>query len=149
MYKIVPDANILLSAFISPRGATRKIVDLALAKRVVLYGSEETYEKFKEKIRLRRIKKHLDAQYFSADKIGMDYRTFVTTIDTSPYNNLVDISGDPEDDEYIRIALATDSKLIVSRDSDLLDLIKYENIRIVKPESFLKAWYPLNGDKLF
>ncbi len=46
-------------------------------------------------------------------------------------------SRDPDDDPFLACALASDSKIIVSRDKDLLQLEKPFGIEIVTPRLFL------------
>lgn len=150
MIKIVPDANVIISGMISPKGATRKIINLAYAKKIILYGSEETYKEFCKKIKIKRFNKHLKKQYFSSNKIILDYRSFINMI--NPFDVLKDeiiVARDQDDDEYFKVAIASNSQIIISRDKDLLEIKKYNNIKIVSPEKFLKSWYKLNNGKLF
>ena len=53
------------------------------------------------------------------------------------------------DDKYLKVAVASNSKIILSRDKHLLKIKKYKDVTIVEPERFLKSWYKLNGGKLF
>ncbi len=150
MIKIIPDANIIISGMISPDGATRKIIDLAFAKKIVLYGSDETYKEFCEKIKLKRFQKYLKKQYFSPEKIMLDYHSFIDIV--NPFDILQDqniVARDPDDNKYFIVAVASNSKIILSRDKHLLDIKEYGDIRVVRPERFLKSWYKLNKGKLF
>lgn len=150
MIKIIPDANIIISGMITPNGATRKIIDLAYTKRIILYGTDKTYKEFCEKIKLKRFQKYLKKQYFSPEKIMLDYHSFIDMI--NPFDILKDqniVTTDPDDNKYLIAAVASNSKIILSRDKHLLDIKKYEDITIVKPERFLKSWYKLNKGKLF
>lgn len=150
MIAIVPDANTILSGMISPSGATRKIIDLALAKKVVLYGSEATYKEFCEKIQIDRFQKYIKRQYSSFKKIIYDYRSFINLVNTFDIlAKTIVITDDPDDDEYLKVAVASNSKIIISRDHHLLDLTTYADIVIVKPEKFLSTRYKLNNGKLF
>ena len=46
-------------------------------------------------------------------------------------------SSDEDDDKFIACALASDTKVIISGDSDLLALSSYENVQIVTPRDFV------------
>ena len=48
------------------------------------------------------------------------------------------IERDPKDDMIIACAVAASANYIVSRDKDLLDLGKYQDIQIVAPENFMQ-----------
>lgn len=145
MIKIVPDANVILSGMLTQYGLTRKIVNLALAKKVVLFGSTETYKEFCEKIKESRLKKYLVRQLYTSEKIIFDYRSFVSTIE--PYGEIKKIkvvTRDPEDDAYLKVAKASNSKIIITRDRDLLDINKYEDIFIRTPEVFIDIYRRLH-----
>jgi predicted nucleic acid-binding protein len=63
-------------------------------------------------------------------------------------------SRDPKDSKYLNLAIAGSAELVVSRDNDLLDLMRstdaestafrtaYPNIRIVDPVAFLQTFPP-------
>ena len=46
------------------------------------------------------------------------------------------VSSDEDDDKFIACALASDAKIIISGDSDLLTVSGYENIQIMTPREF-------------
>lgn len=121
-----------------------------MQKKIILYGSEETYKEFCRIIEDERFDKYLKKQYFSPNKIKLDYRSFMNMI--NPFDVLKDeiiVIRDQDDDEYFKVAIASNSQIIISRDKDLLEIKKYNNIIIVKPKKFLKSWYKLNNGKLF
>ena len=47
------------------------------------------------------------------------------------------IERDPKDDMIIACAVAASADYIISRDKDLLDLGRYQDIQIVTPEDFM------------
>lgn len=54
------------------------------------------------------------------------------------------VKADPDDNKIIACAVESNAQYIISGDHHLTDLKKYENIRIVNPDMFLK----LMEDKL-
>ena len=46
------------------------------------------------------------------------------------------VSSDPDDDKFLACAIASDTKIIISGDSDLLNVSGYENIRVFTPREF-------------
>ena len=135
---------------ISPIGAARKLLDLAIVGKIALFGNDTSYHEFCEKIKLPRLRKYLNRQYFSPEKIIMDYKVIINQINTYDIlrgQNI--IIRDSDDNEYLKIAVATQSKIIVTRDKDLLDLKEFQGIKIVTLENFLKSWYKSNNGKLF
>ena len=69
---------------------------------------------------------------------------FLLESEVIPFADVADISGmsgtycrDPEDDKFVRCALAGHCRYLVSGDQDLLSLRKTGPVRIVLPEEFL------------
>lgn len=139
MIKIVPDANIILSSMLGSYGPPRKLINLALMKHIVLFGSSETYNEFKRKIELPKFKKYFDRQIFTPEKLTLDYRTYINIIE--PHNTLQGVNivkEDPDDDMYFRVAKASGSKIIVTGDSHLLKIKKFDDIIVVEPRKFVE-----------
>jgi putative PIN family toxin of toxin-antitoxin system len=141
MIKIVPDANILISGMLGTPGPTRKIINLSLAKKVVIFGSSKTYQEFCEIIRLIRFQKYLKRQLFSPEKIILDYKAFVNMIEslTSDASERY-VLRDQDDDEYVKVARACGAKIIITRDKDLLDVKKFGDIIASTPEKFIQSY---------
>lgn len=151
MIKIVPDANVLLSGmFGKPESAPRTVLDLALAKRVVMYGSQETYEEFCEKVTIPKFARYWKRKMFSPEKIILDYKAIVSIMDTRGFFEGINIvERDPSDDCYYKTAKSSGAKIIVTGDKHLLDIGKYEGIIAVKPAKFLSALRARNSGQLF
>lgn len=145
MIKIVPDANILISGMIgSYSGFPRKIINLALAKKLVLYGSKETYEEFCEKIRMPRLQKYITARLFTPEKMILDYKAFMNMVE--PFDILEGVKiveKDPDDDVYFRTAKACNAKIIVTGDKEVLKVKKYDGIVAVKVADFIESFSKL------
>lgn len=146
MIKIVPDANILISGMFGFPSHPRKIISLALAKEIVLYGNKETYEEFCEKVRLKKFKKYWDSQIFTPDKMISDYFTLVTMAE--PFDTLAGVNivkPDPDDDKYFRVAKVCGAKVIVTGDKKVLEIKKYDDIRVITVANFLESYTRLKG----
>jgi uncharacterized protein len=60
-----------------------------------------------------------------------------TVVEAEPIEPV--ILRDPDDDAVLACALAADAEVIVSGDSDLLDLKEHKEIRILTANEFLAA----------
>lgn len=137
---IVVDTNVLIKGSISHRNEYRRLLNLAYSGDVKIYGSQATYEEFKDKIHHRRLTRFLSKQLFTAEKIISEYRNLVGLV-TIPANlKQLSICRDPDDDEWIRIALSAGVKIVVTEDEDLLSLKKHEEIRFITTAAFLEAY---------
>ena len=149
MIRVVPDTNVLLKGFVSARNQERKLINLALAGKVVLYGSPDTFKEYKEKIRIDRIKAFYPNKHLSVERMENLYSSVVTLISTSTINLPERTCDDPDDEEFIRVALASGSKLVVSLDKDLLRIKQHEDVRFIKPEVFISSFTSARGGALY
>lgn len=126
-------------------GPPRKLINLALAKKIVMFGSSESYEEFREKIFLPKFSKYLKNQIFTPEKLDFDYRSFINIIDVGDILDGINVvKEDPDDDVYFRVAKASGSRVIVSGDKAVLNVKKYDDIIVVSPEKFVKTMLALN-----
>jgi len=139
---------VFLQALLSSRGPAFGCVELARANAVQVFASPYVLEE------LRRTPHHPDLKRFthlSIEKVEL----FIA--DLLPHMQIITnvpevFTGcrDAKDNHYINLAIATDSKIVVSRDNDLRDLTdpskpeartfrsRYPHIRILEPGAFLK-----------
>ena len=130
--KVVVHTNVLVSALLFGGTPGRLIVlwqkgaikPLASKQIIDEYLRVLTYPKFK----------------LSEEEIN-----FLLYQEILPYFDVIDaqpgpriIKKDPEDDKFIRCALAGKAKFIISGDQHLLALRSYKKIKIVSPADFLK-----------
>jgi putative PIN family toxin of toxin-antitoxin system len=148
MIKIVPDANILISGMLGHHGPPRKIINLFLAKKIVMFGSKETYEEFCEKVKIPRLQKYWKAQIFTPEKLILDYRSIIKMVE--PFEILAGVNivkADPDDDIYFRAAKACEAKIIVTGDKEVLGVKKYDDIIVVTAANFIESFSKLNQSK--
>jgi len=151
MIKVVPDANILLSGMFGHSNSTpRKILNLAMAKKIVMYGSQETYEEFCQKVMKPKFSRYWKRQIFTPEKIILDYKAIVNIMDTKGVLEGVNIvKKDPSDDCYFRIAKSCGSQIIITGDKGVLDVKKFEEIVVVEPARFLESYTRKISSSLF
>lgn len=147
MIKVVPDANIILSSMLGSSGAPRALINLALMKKVVMFGSVETYNEFKRKIELPKFKKYLERQIFTPEKLDFDYRSFINIIEPGDtYAGINIVKEDPDDDMYFRVAKASGTHIIVTGDKGVLRVKKYDGILAVPAGKFVEKILALESD---
>ncbi|MFA5271130.1 MAG: putative toxin-antitoxin system toxin component, PIN family [Candidatus Omnitrophota bacterium] len=142
MLKVVPDANILISAMFGFPGMPRQIFNLALKKDIILFGSQETYNEFCEKVRTyQKFQRYWQRQIFTPEKIIVDYKTVINMAPTKGiYQDVCIVQADPSDDIYFKTAKACGAKIIISGDKHLLGVKKFDNILVVKPRNFIDKY---------
>lgn len=142
---VVPDTNLIIKGLIF-RGDARQILNLAYLKEIELYGSANSYQEIERVLSYNRFKKYLEKEIYTPEKLLLSYKNLVniTTIG-SHLKGLRVIEEDSDDDEFIRIAKAVNSKIIISSDKHLRKIKKYEDIRIIEPDIFLEIYPRISG----
>jgi putative PIN family toxin of toxin-antitoxin system len=136
--RVVLDANVLVSAFVTPSGAAgallRKLREGAFQLSLAEGLLAEAADVLLNRPRLRR---RYGYPLSAVDSYLQGLRVQASIIDELP-----PISGvvrDPDDDHVIACAVAAKADWLVSRDLDLLTLGAYRSVRIITPEQALEA----------
>ncbi len=144
---IVPDTNLLLKGLLF-RGDARQIINLAYSKKINLYGSKGSFEEIKRVVYYKNFKKYLEKEIYTPEKLIVSYRSLINiaTINKN-YKDLKVVKDDPDDDEFLKIAKTIESQIIISSDKHLRRIEKYDDIRIIEPEIFIKIYPKILGRK--
>lgn len=84
-----------------------------------------------------RFAKRIRAARLSAAELVADYARLAKLV--IPAVITPTVPGDPDDDQVIACALAADAELIVSGDAHLLNLKRYQSMRIVSATEALST----------
>lgn len=140
MIKVVPDTSSLIRGFTSYINPQRQLINLAVAHKITLFGSSETYNEFARKIKIKRLKRFLEPKFLNSKLLLNNYSNLITLIEPEPNLSELSICRDPNDDIFIKVALSVGSPIIVSEDDDLLSIKRYKDVRIVNAETFIKVY---------
>ena len=137
MIRAVLDANVLVSAVLSPVGVPGQILDEWRAERFALLVSAPILEEIARVLEYPRIARghrwpQAKVQEFVAE-LGN------AAILTPGEITLNVVRNDPDDNRYLECAVEGDADYLVSGDQDLLALREHRGIRIVTPKTFLQA----------
>jgi putative PIN family toxin of toxin-antitoxin system len=144
---VVYDCNVFVQALININGPGGACVRRALAKEVVLFLSEAVLAEIREA-----------PTKPTPARLGVTVERTETLIEnllkvavmTQVIPEQFTYSRDPDDAHYVNLALATESRLIVSRDKDLLSLMdqtrvegrdfhaRFPALRLLDPVEFLQ-----------
>lgn len=135
MIRAVLDANVFVSALLSPRGFPSKILAAWHAERFHLVISPAILEEISRvfhfpKIALRHRWPEEKIRLFIEDLAHLAILT-----PGEPTLNV--IAEDPSDNRYLECAVEGGAEYIVSGDQHLLQLATYQEIRILTPKEFL------------
>ena len=131
--KVVLDTNIIISAFISPFGASAEIFELFLKGNIVNYTSKEIIEELARVICMPKFIGSIE----NYDKGFMIDNFRLLSVVIEPALNEKVVKADPEDDKLINCAQSVGA-ILISGDHHLLGLGAYKNVLILSPREFLE-----------
>lgn len=132
--RVVLDTNILVTALLF-KGELSRIVEGWQRGKIVPLISKETFVELKTVL-----------EY---PKFSLSHAEIESIIEQEilPFFEVVKISHpvrglyrDPEDDKFISCAIAGEADFIVTGDKDLLDLRKYQSIKMIQASDFLNLF---------
>jgi putative PIN family toxin of toxin-antitoxin system len=137
MIRAVLDANVFVSAVLSPAGAPAQVLTAWREERFQLVISEAILEEIERVFQYPKIVKY---HRWSEERL----RSFLDdlrhlAIVTPGTLTLTVIHDNPPDDRYLECAVEGEAAYIVSGDRHLLDLGEYQGIQILTPRAFLEA----------
>lgn len=131
--RLVLDANVLISAALSPGGSPRAVVGAVRAANGILLFSRETFDE----LRTRLLGPKFDPY------VGWEGRALYL-VQLEAVAEWVSITGaklgcrDPDDDKVLETALMGEASCIVTGDRHLLEMSPFHGISIVDPAGFLE-----------
>jgi len=133
--RIVLDANVLVSAFISGKGAPAQILTYWQDDKFDLVVSPATPDELHRVLHYPRLQEryHLPEQRIERF-LHLLARQAILVV---PSQELTVIDRDPADNRYLECAQAGDAEVIISGDQDLFELEEYKGIQILRPAEFL------------
>ena len=132
--RVVLDTNGLISALLF-KGELSGIVGLWQKGQIIPVISKETFDE------LRAV---LEYPKFSLSRaeikslIELEILPFFEVVNVSKH--IKGVCRDPGDDKFISCAISASADWIVTGDKDLLDLKKYQSIRIIHALDFIKMY---------
>lgn len=146
--KVVFDCNVFLQALVNPDGPAGRCKQLVDRGEIELFVSEDVLAEVAEVLsrpRTREFAPALTLEVIEAFIADIRLKSICLRNVPEEYS----FERDPKDEQYINLAIVAGAKFIVSRDNDLLDLMKpgireareflrrYPMLKIVQPSDLL------------
>jgi len=148
LFSVVYDCIIFLQGLISESGVAVNCFELFENGLIELFVSEEVLAEIQDVITRPKLQaKYSRLTNDRAEKLIEVLRTKATLIKDVP--PVFSYTRDPKDEKYINLAAAAGAVYIVSRDTDLLDLMngfdneskefrqKFRPLKVIQPSEFL------------
>lgn len=128
--RVVIDTNVLISAALVSASAPARWV-----RHVLLHGrllfSDATFAELHTRLWRPKFDRYLNIE--DRKSLLHDFGAAGVWVDVPAALEARSFSRDPEDDKFVRLALAGQATLLVSGDRDLLDLGAVEGIEVLTP----------------
>lgn len=145
---VVVDCMVFVQAAANEKGQAAQILDLLDEQKITLYVSKLILAEARYVLNRPDVRASLRKLTNVAVEAMFERLTYRATLIRRVPRRFV-YQRDPKDEPYINLAIATKADYLVSRDNDLLDLMKWEReegrkfqkrfrfLKIVTPEVFL------------
>ena len=135
MIRAVLDANVFVSALLSPRGYPAKILTAWRAEQFHLVLAPAILE---ELDRVLRYPKIVTRHRWPEEQIRLFIDDLTHLGILAPGERTLNvIAEDPPDNRYLECAVEGNAEYVVSGDQHLLQLATYQRIKILTPREFL------------
>jgi putative PIN family toxin of toxin-antitoxin system len=135
--QVVLDANVLVSAVISSRGAPAQILRLWEEERFDVLVSQPILEELERVLHYPRIQQRYDLPEEDVASFLRFMRSGAIIVE--PSDKVTVIERDPSDNRYLECSVAGGASYIVAGDQHLLQLGEFRGIVILPPAGFLVA----------
>lgn len=132
-HRIVLDTNVLISAILF-KGKPRRVLDLVISGSVECTLSTVIVDELKDVLQCPKFGFSAEVCFHIIEKLhgACDIISPSVSVDV--------IRSDPDDNRILECAVEAQAHSIVSGDPHLLDLGKFEKIRILSPADYLKEF---------
>ncbi len=134
---VVLDTNTVISGLFW-KGAPRQVLDLARDDLITLYTSPELLRELADVLGREKFARRLTLGQAKLESLVYGYSALARVIRPDPVEPIVLL--DPDDDNVLACAKASSADCIVSGDSHLLDLKKFEEIEILTAADFIRQF---------
>ena len=141
--RVVADTNTVISGLLW-HGNPRRVLDAAREGALQLYTSASLLAEVDEVLQRRKFAQRLSLAGVSSRTLVLGYAALASLIEPAAIAPVITV--DPDDDAVLACAVAASAEAIVSGDSYLLDMEKYEEIPILTAAQLLTRLKPEQSD---
>ncbi|MDE2312054.1 MAG: putative toxin-antitoxin system toxin component, PIN family [Patescibacteria group bacterium] len=124
--KIVLDTNVLINGFRDEYSYEKKIIDAVIAGELEAYANRQTLRE--NKLISRQLINNVDYE--------KQLNNLFAQINWVQNRRQIRVVSDPEDNKILESAVEAKADYLITSDNALLNLQKYQEVRIVNPSEF-------------
>jgi hypothetical protein len=142
--RIVIDTNVWISGLLWT-GQPWELLCLAEAGEIELCMAPAMIEELAQVLAYEKFQTRLEQLGLSPTEL-VAYAMELASVFDVPRGDATIVAADPDDDIFLRCAIAVGATYVVSGDHHLLDLEEYADIRILTVHDFLAQELPRKGE---
>lgn len=131
--RVVVDTNVLISFALKPDGIAGQVVDWILEQGQLVFCME-TFQELETRLWRPKFDRYLTLE--ERKLLLHDFEMSATWV---TIGNELRFSRDPDDDKFIETALVAAVPILISGDSDLLD-VSIEDLQMLTPRQFYEQF---------
>jgi putative PIN family toxin of toxin-antitoxin system len=124
--KVVLDTNVLIDGFRDDYSYEKQIIDEIRTGKIEAFANRQTLQE--NKLILSRL---VDNPQYERE-----LNDFFSQITMVVNRRKIHVVRDPEDNKILESAVEAGAEYLITKDSDLLDMKKYEDIQMISPQAF-------------
>ena len=133
--RVVLDTNVLISAALQPEGTPKKVIDIIRSQGGSLLFCQQTFDEFYSRFNSPKFDR-----YVSGENRKLYFVQLVSVSEVIAITGTKMGCRDPHDDKFLELALLGDADCLVTGDQDLLEMIPFRGIEILRPIEFLSLF---------
>jgi putative PIN family toxin of toxin-antitoxin system len=133
--RVVADTNTVVSALLW-RGEPRRVLDAAREDRIRLFTTATLLAELQDVLRRPKFQERLEAADVVVDDLVVGYASLAVLVKPAELDPV--ILDDPDDDAVLACAVAAGADAVVSGDSHLLRLKRFQSIPILHTSELLE-----------
>ncbi len=136
--RIVIDTNVIIDGIKDDYSYEKQILDAVINGEIEAFANHQTISE----------NRLITSKLVEDEDYKRQISLLLTQINLVQNRKQINIVRDPEDNKILESAVEANAQFLVTRDNDLLSLVKYENIEIVTPAEFWNR-YKDSGSELW
>lgn len=138
MRLVVVGTNVVVSAFLSPRGSPARLLAMWERRDLALVVSEPLLAEYRRALLYERVAEHHGIDATHIEEVIAGFRRVATLVEIEHIPRVVE--SDPDDDAVIATAVAGHASYVTTGDRDLLRMAEHQGIPIVDLATFLSLF---------
>ncbi len=139
--KIVADTNILVSAALWGHGQPRRILELAMQRKLKIGVSRALYDEFCSTLTYHKFKTRMRKERTNVRDVKTHVSPFLTFVRRT--SSLPSVCKESMDNEVLACAVDFKADCLISGDKDILESGEgFQNIPILTATAFLEKYFP-------